>query len=179
MEVGDRENELPARLDPVPCILPVALGAMSIAAGVVGIVHESTLIALIDVASKGLGAAVYYVPHGSGVAREHSIGEELEVVRAIEPEDVCKLRCYFDPFGLRLQFDMSRFYGNGAYRFGGQMRATNVVCGFVSQSLLNGARPTVFQRKWHSWAKRVNGNLLFNAALTHDCLKGSLKARIR
>lgn len=92
VKIEDRQEGLPALLDPLPSVLSMAFGAVAVAAGVIGIVHLSTLIALEEMTPKSFCAAIHEVPQSTDVAWEHSVSELLDVLRAIEPEDFGKLR---------------------------------------------------------------------------------------
>lgn len=92
VEVGDRKQKLLTLLGPSARVLAVALRTVAIAAGVIGVVDLSALVALEDMASKGLGAAICYVAQRPDMTRQHAITELPEVVGAVEPEDLGKLR---------------------------------------------------------------------------------------
>ena len=88
----------------------------------------------------------------------------------------------FSTFRLKLRHQVVYRGVELANGFCGQMRVNR--CGrrtLVSKGLLNGAKiDAAFQkRRGVAVAKRVNGHILFNVALTHDGLKRLLKTRIR
>jgi hypothetical protein len=65
MEIGDGEEFLPARLDPLLFLQKLTLGTMPVPAGVIGYLYMAAVLALVDVSPEFRGPADLYGPHGA------------------------------------------------------------------------------------------------------------------
>src|SRR5882724_8280031 len=83
-----REQQSLLFFQPVIGLVVLTLGAVAVLAGVIA---ETLLIALgavVELAAKTRGAALFNVPHGPEVSRQHPVGEVGAIVWAMQPEDV-------------------------------------------------------------------------------------------
>jgi hypothetical protein len=92
VKVGCREEFFTPGLQPSVRIRSMTLRATAIAAGVVGVMEGSALIALEDMSSERPGAAAGDIHKGSAVGRQHAITEALQIRRPVLSKDLCELR---------------------------------------------------------------------------------------
>jgi len=99
VEIQYWKELFPPFFKPVSRVRSMAFRAVSIFAGMIGVVERLALVALEDMSSKRFRAAFGNVPQCADVARKHSIPEPFQVLRAELPEDLGKLRHTSQPPG--------------------------------------------------------------------------------
>ena len=88
VEVRYRQQFLPPGFQPGLGILPMTLGAGPIAAGVIGVVLPAAVVADVDLAAQGWGAAALEILHDAAVAGQQVPAEPVEILPAVAAEDV-------------------------------------------------------------------------------------------
>jgi hypothetical protein len=72
-------------------LLVLTLGAMPVLAGMIRVAELVTLLAEIDLAAAGFGAAGFDVLHGPPMRRQHAGAEPGAILRTMQPKDLGQL----------------------------------------------------------------------------------------
>jgi hypothetical protein len=92
-EQGERAAQESLLLfEPLVGLLILALGTVTILAGVIAVALRLALRAVIELAAESLGAALFNVAHGAAVRGQQLLAELLPVGSAMQPEDVSQFQ---------------------------------------------------------------------------------------